>query len=659
MEPGLPDNRPPRDGDVAQGLSALSADTLSMPDESVVQKGFSDLVLEQQLITAERLAHARRVQEKLEHPLPLGEVLVQLKYISRTQLRALLQKAKRKIRIGDLMVEMGILSESQLRAALAQQKGRGIPLGKLLVEEGILTERHVLKVLCDQKDVPYLEPVYEMLDPALMRRVPFRFLRSNTTLPLTTDRQGRILLLVNFIPGKERLRMFEELFRAPVTYGIAPEDTILALLDRFEAESATGGAAMAVSHEDRIVRLVDYFIREAVEQRASDIHFEPVTSGLRIRYRIDGVLIARTTLPEEMRAKFLSRVKILSGADIAEKRHHQDGRFSLQVAGQDIDMRMSSYVTVHGENIVLRLLNSNTGLIALDELGMPRRTLSAYIDNVLSVPSGIVIAAGPTGSGKTTTLYSSLEYVNDIGVKIITAEDPVEYQIDGIMQCSINEKIDLTYSQTLRAIVRQDPDIILLGEIRDTESANAAIQAALTGHKVFTSLHAEDSVGALLRLMNMEIETFLLASTINCVLAQRLLRTCCPACRAPAAPEPRDLYLLGIRPDEILDADFHAGRGCAKCHFTGYSGRTGVFELLLMTPGVEEAILDGRSYSAIREISMQSADLVTMLEMGVARAMQGVTTLSEVIDSIPRGAHVRPVAEILEILGESTKERHA
>jgi type IV pilus assembly protein PilB len=354
--------------------------------------------------------------------------------------------------------------------------------------------------------------------------------------------------------------------------------------------------------------------------------------------------------PRDYTPRIISRIKILADADVAERRKHQDGRIFVKTEKQEIDIRASFYAAVFGENVVLRILNK-ASLIGLQELGFAPNILRLYSEDVLCSPSGITLITGPTGSGKTTTLYSSIDHCNDPTVKIITCEDPVEYVIDGISQCSINEKIGLTFNETLRSIVRQDPDIIVIGEIRDKFSADVAVQSALTGHKVFATFHTEDSVGALVRLINMEIETSLIASTIGAVLAQRLVRKVCTSCRMTYEPEDRVLRRFGLRREELSRFALWRGKGCSACNFTGYRGRLGIYELLVPNADIRDAILLKRTMQEIRQISLQSCNLCTMQEDGMVKALCGVTTLEEVLENAPRVFHQRPLETLLQIVG--------
>jgi len=401
----------------------------------------------------------------------------------------------------------------------------------------------------------------------------------------------------------------------------------------------------------RAVEIVDRLLEEAILLGASDVHIEPLADQLRVRLRIDGVLTHHMDLSKTMQPRILSRIKLLSDADIAEKRLHQDGRFQLRLFDNDVDIRMSSYVTVNGENIVMRILNKAVGIKPLEDLGLPPRLKQRYIDEALDAASGVVVITGPTGSGKTTTLYSSISYCNGPGVKISTAEDPVEYQIDGIMQCAINDEIGLTFPETIKALVRQDPDIVVLGEVRDAESAQAAIMIALTGHQVFTTFHTEDSVGAMLRLIEMGVEPYLITSTVCCVVGQRLVRRLCPHCLRDCRPKRRSVDMLGIDHGWLVGRRFREGAGCDQCNQTGFRGRLGLYEALFPTDELRQAVLDRKPSYAIRNQALSGGDFFTLKEAGIVRALMGETTLEEVWSNAPRGGLTRPLTRLFELTG--------
>jgi type IV pilus assembly protein PilB len=363
------------------------------------------------------------------------------------------------------------------------------------------------------------------------------------------------------------------------------------------------------------------------------------------------VMVPFEDVPLDQATSLVGRIKVMAGADIAERRRHQDGRINFETARGHIDLRVSIYATIHGEKIVMRLLNNRDTLLSIKELGMAPRMLEALQRDALDAPSGVVMVTGPTGSGKTTTLYGAVNYLNDAKTSIITAEDPVEYMIDGISQCSINPKINLSYAETLKHIVRQDPDVVVIGEIRDLFSAEVAINAALTGHKVLTTFHTEDSIGGLIRLLNMNIEAFLISSTVVSVVAQRLVRRVCPRCAEDHVLTPGEQSRLGYSAADAVGLTFKRGRGCPACRHVGYSGRLAVFELLVLNELVRDAVLARRTAFEIRRVCLESSGLVTLLEDGIAKAAAGLTSFEEIIRQLPRLNRPRPIGELRRLLG--------
>jgi len=406
----------------------------------------------------------------------------------------------------------------------------------------------------------------------------------------------------------------------------------------------------------KIVNIVDNLVKEAVNEKVSYIHIEPLKNTIRVRFRKHGSLVHYCDFPKVMGPSIVSRIKIMASADIDEKRRHQNGRIILdsEKYGGEIDIHISCYVTLFGEKVVMRVLNKKpkAELLKVSDLGMGSNMLSRFCEEVLDLPSGVVIITGPTGSGKTTTLYAAINYCNNIDTNIITAEEPVEYVIEGISQCSINPKIGVTFEDTLRHIMRQDPDIIILDEIREKFSAESAIRAALTGHKVLTTFHTEDSIGGLLRLINMDIEAFLVSSTVVSVIAQRLLKKVCTYCSRPYIPDATDLRRLKYQASDVQRYDFRVGRGCEHCDFAGYDGRVGVFELLVLNEYVKDAILKKKTSYEIRRISIETTDLITLQEDGIAKAAKGITSLSEVLRKLPLLEAPRPIDQINRLLGD-------
>ena len=381
-----------------------------------------------------------------------------------------------------------------------------------------------------------------------------------------------------------------------------------------------------LASEAPIIKLVNLFITRAAEGRASDIHVEPFEDELKVRYRIDGVLHDIESIPKKLQAAIISRIKIMAKLNIAERRLPQDGRIRLMIGQREIDLRVSSIPTLHGESIVMRILDKEGIMVDLDLLGFPPNTLAAF-NQLIEKPNGIILVTGPTGSGKTTTLYGALDKINSPDKKIITVEDPVEYQLKGINQIQVKSQIGLNFATTLRHIVRQDPDIIMIGEIRDLETAEIAIQSALTGHLVFSTLHTNDAPSAITRLLDMGVENFLLSSTVRGILAQRLVRMICPVCKEvdPTPANKEELKILGSSDTATL----YRGRGCENCAFTGFRGRSGIFELLTVTEELRKLILKSADAGQLRDMARREG-MITLLEDGVEKIRTGVTTLSEV-----------------------------
>lgn len=381
--------------------------------------------------------------------------------------------------------------------------------------------------------------------------------------------------------------------------------------------------------EAPIIRLVNRLILNAVDLRASDIHFEPYEDEFKVRYRIDGVLHEVESPPRRLQAAIISRVKIMAKLDIAERRLPQDGRIKLRILDKEIDFRVSTLPTLFGESLVMRILDRETLILDLEKLGFSEDILSDYI-GLVSQPYGMILVTGPTGSGKTSTLYTTLAKINSPENKIITLEEPVEYQLSGVNQIQVNPKIGMTFANGLRAIVRQDPDIILVGEIRDRETAEIAIQSALTGHLLFSTLHTNDAAGAVTRLLDMGVENFLLSSTLLGVLAQRLVRVICPHCRESVSPEEKNLKSMGVELDEVSGVDFCAGRGCEECRYTGFKGRTAIFEYLPVNEYIRSEITKKSSTERIKDAALKNG-MTTLRQDGWLKVRQGITTISEVL----------------------------
>ena len=608
-------------------------------------------LLQNGYLTEKQVSYARRVQSKLEVPPPLLQVIKELKYISDERIKAAVRKHPLSMPIGSFLVELGHIRESDLQTALriqTEEKSKR-KLGEILVDLQFIEERVLLETLSLQLGVPFLEPTWNTIDHKLFAKVPLKWYEAHHLLPIRAQGMAIVIAVADPLDQNE-LQAARQVFGENIILAIAGKSAIKEVV--MKAQRREMKKQISAMDENFIVKLVEDIILAAIQRNASDIHIEPLNDHLRVRFRQDGVLTHFEDFPPETAPAVASRIKVLCEVDITEKRRHQGGRFFFDHPDGQLDLRASFYVTVHGEKVVLRLLNRHSQLRKIEDIGMSARMSQRFLEEALDLPSGVLLFSGPTGSGKTTTVYSCLNHIINPQMSIITAEEPVEYVIDGISQCSINPKIGLTYEETLRHILRQDPDVIVIGEIRDNFSAEVAVQAALTGHKVLTTFHTEDSVGGLIRLLNMNIEAFMISSTVVSIMSQRLLRKTCPLCNQPYHPTSRELQRIGYSPKDIAGAQFQKGHGCASCQHTGYKGRVGIFELLIMDEVVRDAVLERRPSKELRQISIESSGLVTLLEDGVIKAAQGITTLDELLRSLPRLQTPRPMAELRRLIGD-------
>ena len=622
-------------------------------------KRIGRILVEDGLLTEEQLSKALRIQSRLEASKPLAALIIELGWVSRPRLETALRRHRRELSVEGILLEKGAITAEQLTAAQETIKAQpGVTPGRHLVELGALSERAYLEAYCEKHDLPFVDADPSIVDPQLLKKVSLRYLARHLALPLSIQ-DGKLNVLVDDLGKADVVSEMQRLYGCPVSVCIGEARRIRETIEALgtDAESGKRSATRVQYHRlsetgeqgQAAAEIVDHIIARALRDGASDIHVEPMQSKVRVRFRVDGGLVHVTDYPVSYAPSLISRIKVLAQADIAEHRVHQDGRICVNSRGEDIDLRASFYVTVYGENAVLRILRKAKALVGLEEMGLAPATLKVLNDEVLEPTTGIVLVTGPTGSGKTTTLYAAVERLNDESKKIITCEDPVEYVIDGITQCSVASRPGITFVDSLRAIVRQDPDIILIGEIRDHESADMAIQSALTGHKVLSTFHTEDSVGALVRLLEMEVEPFLAASTVTGVLAQRLVRRQCPQCRAEYSPTAAEIKALSLSRDEMAGFSLTKGRGCPHCFYTGYRGRTGVFELLVMHDVLRDAILQKRPAHELRRLAFETPGFVCLQEDGIAKAIRGETTLSEVAENCPRSKTVRPLGRLLEL----------
>jgi general secretion pathway protein E len=549
---------------------------------------------------------------------------------------------------GQLLRERGLISEDDLKNALALQQERRDKLGRILIDLGYIAERDVLAVLSDQLKIPIFSGEYPAV-PIEADRLPFRFLRMFNTLPVHLE--ANVLTVVMADPldletqNTIRLRTGFNLqvflaaeadiqIQLERLYGGEEESTnekLIETLGDFGADEENIEHLRDLASEAPVIRLVNLIISRAIECRASDIHIEPFERELRLRYRVDGVLQNMDPPPNPLRAAIISRIKLMAKLNIAERRLPQDGRIKLKVLGKEIDLRVSTLPTMYGESVVMRILDrSNSSLIDLRRLGFPD-ALYDKICQMTSKPHGIFLVTGPTGSGKSTTLYSALKRINSSVRKIITIEDPIEYQMDGINQIHVNPQIGLTFAAGLRHIVRQDPDVIMIGEIRDLETADIAIRSALTGHLVFSTLHTNDAPSAVTRLVDMGVEDYLLASSLIGILAQRLVRVTCKECKKPEKV-PAGLFEeagfdISGQGDTI---ELQRGAGCQRCDFTGYENRIGIFELLDIDDAMRQMIVKTADATVLKAEAIRSG-MKTLKQDGWNKVLAGSTTPDEVL----------------------------
>ena len=608
------------------------------------------LLLGVKKITTKQVEHATRIQQKLSAFQPLLKILKELKFVTDQDVKETLRQTSSSIRIGDLLTELGYISPEDLESAIRIQKESDSreKLGRILVKHNFIEEQAFIEVLSIQMGYPFVDPALNAIDKKLCEKIPKNQMLAHSFIPVKSD-DNTIWVAFADPLDQEAMQIARRHLGTNIIPLIAQGRAIKKTLELLAEKKA--GQTLAVDNKT-VVGTVNSIILGAIKNNASDIHIEPMEDRLLVRFREDGVLNVFQEYPKEIIPALSSRLKIMCQADITEKRRHQGGRILFQYDEGELDLRVSFFVTIHGEKIVLRLLNRKQELFDLQSIGLSPRMLARFLEDAVYQPSGVLLVTGPTGSGKTSTIYSCIHALKSPQVSIITAEEPVEYVIEGIAQCSIDPKIDLTFEETLRHIVRQDPDVIVIGEIRDHYSAEVAVQAALTGHKVLSTFHTEDSIGGLIRLLNMDIAPFLVSSTVVSVLAQRLLRRVCPYCAVDTQPSPIQLQRLRCNLHDLRGATFKKGRGCKMCKQTGYKGRIGIFELLILEEQVRNAILEKRTSFEIRNISVNHSGLITLLEDGLVKAAAGITTLDEILRCLPIFSPPRPLVEIRRLSGE-------
>jgi len=556
--------------------------------------------------------------------------------------------------VGERLVRMGALSPQALRDAMELREERGGRLTEILLREDRVDEKTLLEAMSIETGVPFSHQLdLDSIDPALVAPLQITWAKQYNVLPLE-KKDDVVRVAVSDPLNLAPLDDLRVLYGTPVQPLLAPASVILAginrVFDRLQnadqvaAEVGAEGGIDGLAHDLEIakdildtdddapiIRLVNSVLSQAVKERASDIHIEPFETDIVVRFRKDGILHEMVRAPRRIHASVSSRIKIMGNLNIAEKRLPQDGRIKIKIAGRDVDIRLSTVPTSFGERLVLRLLDKTATLLDLTDIGFSDENLRK-MDGLIRRPHGIILVTGPTGSGKTTTLYSCLSRINSPDKNILTVEDPVEYQLPGIGQMQVNPKIDFTFSSGLRAILRQDPDVVLVGEIRDIETAEIAVQASLTGHLVFSTVHTNDSSSTFTRLIDMGVEPFLVASSVLAINAQRLVRRVCKKCREPYEPRPAELRQLGLQPDMLMGDTFQVYRaaGCEDCGMTGYAGRTGIYELMEVEDEIRQLVMRGVDAHSIKKEAIAKG-LKTLRDDGAWKVLRGLTTIEEVM----------------------------
>jgi len=558
----------------------------------------------------------------------------------------------------DILVRRGVIGPDQVDEA--QRMG---DVAEALVKLGYADADEIVKAKAEQHGMPFVELREIEIPTAVIELVPESLARENIVMPLAQE-NGAIKVIMHDPNAFETIDKLRFVLNREIEVALAPKEAIIEAINRYYggvttetesvdsmlqeftdtaidySEDAVGGRSGSSSNileegDAPVIKLVHLIIQEAIAMRASDIHIEPFADRIRIRYRIDGVLMERDSPPRRLLGSIISRLKIMGSMDIAEKRRPQDGRIKIFAAGKDVDLRVSILPTNYGQSVVMRILDRDTIKIGLKDLGFGDEDYKKF-QQLIKRPNGILLVTGPTGSGKTTTLYAAINELNRPDIKIITVEDPVEYYMPGINQCEVKPKIGMTFARIIRAMLRQNPNILLVGEIRDEETANTAIQASLTGHLVFSTLHTNDAPGAVTRLVDIGVQPFLVASSVMAVLAQRLVRKVCPKCRQRIEPPAHLLKGIGLRPEITKKANFMKGKGCSNCNKTGYRGRMGIYELMLMNGTIREMAFKGETAVAIRKVARKQG-MRTLFEDGMIKALRGLTTVEEVLRITQQG----------------------
>ena len=636
---------------------------------SEIKRRLGEILLDQKFITEEQLAQGverQKISKKM-----LGEILTELGFVTQEKLGQALAAQLGKLlpeppsagvpvtiktkKLGEILVNYNLISKEQLAKGIEEQKRNNRRMGEVLTEMGFVTEEKLARALSAQLGIPYVDLSTVVVEPEAIDLLPERLARKNLCLPLSVDRKFVTVVMSDPLDF-EAIHDISFATNREVRPAIAPIKEIKAAIRRFYHLSQPlekilgeikGGSIEVISDLEAdeeaetmeevakkvdsppIIRLVNSVIVHASRNRASDIHFEPREKDFRVRERIDGLLMEAFEFPKLVQGAVTSRLKIMARMDIAEKHISQDGRIKVKVEGRDLDLRVSSLPSNYGEKITIRLLDAAALLLNLEDMGASKKDLMR-MRSIAEKPQGIVLITGPTGSGKTSTLYTMINHIKTEAINIVTLEDPIEYELKGVTQVGINEKTGMTFAYALRSVLRQDPDVIMVGEMRDGETANIAVEASLTGHLVLSTLHTNTAVAAITRLKNLGIPLYLIASSLNGVVAQRLVRKICEKCKETYTPSTDEMTKVRLRWKDTSALQFYRGKGCSACNHTGYKGRIGVFEVLKVDPAIREIIAKDGAEDAILKASVDTG-MKYMSDDGIDKANQGITSVAELL----------------------------
>lgn len=549
------------------------------------------------------------------------------------------------------LIDKNLLTQQMIDEAMEEEKKSGKNIFKILVDHDYIKEDVLLNDVADWLSIEVVDISKINIERNAINKISASTAKFYNIVPIRTEGESVVVAVsdplnmkladdLRFVTGlniKMVIARDEDIKKAVERYYGEEEESLGDIIN--EAEKTSGKSIVKgkgdidklkeIASQAPVVKLLNMVLLRAIREKASDIHFEPFDKDYKIRYRIDGVCYDAAHPPKDLSIAISSRIKVMANLDVAESRLPQDGRIMMDIGGKGVDLRVSTLPTLYGESIVMRVLDRTVVSLSLDQLGMSD-DIKTKLRRIIHRPNGIVLTTGPTGSGKTTTLYSCLREINKVEFKVITAEDPVEYDIEGIIQIAINTKIDLTFAKTLRHMLRQDPDILMVGEIRDSETAEIAVQSALTGHLVFSTLHTNDAPGAITRLVDMGVEPFLITSTVRVVIAQRLVRVICGKCKKAYQPQKHEISELGLSEQIVKNKKFYKGEGCSECNASGYKGRTGIYELLIIDDKIRELIVKRASASVIRNAAQESG-MKTLREDGIRKVTEGVTSVEEIL----------------------------